>query len=118
MQDEMTIALDALHLSQQLESDIAEQRLQLQARQGIAREFDPNFSEYSSEWQTTLEQLRGKEILLKHQNAAFVSTAHTQLSRTFNPDHVDAGVEQAISPEERARRDAYRKNYIKNWSVD
>ena len=73
------------------------------------------------EQRTAAEQLRGQQVLLRNLKDQYdvQSIARNELSRKFNPDHVEHKLPDeggVISSAERARRDEYRKNHVVNWS--
>ncbi|HEY1215930.1 MAG TPA: hypothetical protein VGE93_20065, partial [Bryobacteraceae bacterium] len=87
--------------------DIDSAMVELEARRALDAEFNKGRSDRSL--QTLQEQLRGKQTLLRYANETLEEQARLALTWEFNPDHVEAPNEgPRISPEERARRDAYR----------
>lgn len=66
----------------------------------------------------TLEQRRGKEVLLRNMKSHFdmPAAANDKLARQFDPDYkANPDYDYGITSEERARRDEARRHVI-NWS--
>lgn len=75
-------------------------------------------NEYGQLDALTMEQRRGKEILLRNMKAQFnmPAVAKERLAQQFDPNYKpDPRFDYGISKEERAKRDAARSHII-NWA--